>query len=113
MAGAAQTAWAATPGRHRADSLAATLLKNPMIAGVADVYRKVPVHLYVVAGIIFVVGMVLRVPLLLCLLGAGVFLSLPLVQGMQTDQIIRWGVVGSIIFLLVHHLVTSSRDRHL
>jgi len=99
--------------RGRSDSLAGMIQKNPIIADVADTYRAVPVQLYVVSGIVFVVGLLLRVPVLICILGAAVFLSLPLVQGLEADQIIWWGAVGSVVFLIVHHLVTSSRDRHL
>jgi hypothetical protein len=109
-------AWTAEAASKRrgigpAGSLAETLTGNPIIQDVAHTYRGVPVQLYIVAGLVFIVGLLLRVPLLLCLLGGGVFLSLPLVQGMETEQIIWWGAVGSVVVLVVHHLVTSSRDR--
>lgn len=112
LAGAG-TAQGAHAKRYRSDSFADSLQRNPIIADVADTYRDVPVQLYLVAGIVFIVGLLLRVPVLICVLGGAVFLSLPLVQGLKTDQIIWWGAVGSVVFLVLHHLVTSSRDRHL
>jgi hypothetical protein len=105
---------AASAPRRQDDLLrrpVATLRRNPIIADVIEQYRTTPIQLYLVALIVFVVGLLLHVPPLIAVLGAGAFLVFPLVKGVETEDVIRWGGIGAVAFLMLHYFFTTPRGR--
>ncbi|MBI4340685.1 MAG: hypothetical protein HY598_00205 [Candidatus Omnitrophica bacterium] len=79
-------------------------------------YGKAAPQIFIAAGCILAVGVVLRVPWFVCLMGTGAFLAFPLVKDLEPEQWLRWVVVGALGFLAAHYLLTLfgviGRNRH-
>ena len=89
--------------------------QSQIVSWLQQRYRPATPQIFIVAGFVWMIGVVLRVPWLVCLIGTGAFLAFPLVKDLRPEQWLRWIVVAVLIFLAGHYLLTLfgviGRDR--